>query len=594
MLFESEENLSLDEGLKITCQLINVSCSLRKVNIYVRNTLRHDITMPSKTVIGSIQRITDCYPVHPEEHMVNSVVAESSQTPSCSTKGSSQGDPQEKHFDPPVNLDHLTIEQQVVVKQMLREESGAFARHKDDVGFMKNLKMDIKLTDEVPVAKTYNAIPRPLYDEVKNHIQDLLNKDFIRKSITPYAAVVVCVRKRDGSQRLCIDYRGLNKKTVPDRHPIPRIQEILDGLGGNAWFSVLDQGKAYHQGSVSEDSKKFTAFTTPWALYEWNRIPFGLTNAPSAFQRSMEESLEGLRDKICIPYLDDVLVYSKTFTQHVEDVGAVLKRQQDWGIKLRPDKCDLFKNEVRYVGKVISAEGYKMDDKEIAAVQALKTKPPTNVKELRKLLGFLGYYRSYVQDFSRHAKCLYNLLSTDVTQSGESKPTTRSAGAGQLLPHQKIVWNDTHQKALNYLVDVLTNPPVMAYPRFEDPFILHIDASEQGLGAVLYQRQEGRLRVIGYGSRTLTPAEKNYRLHSGKLEFLALKWAVTDRFRDYLFYAPSVTVYSDNNPVTYVLSTAKLNATGHRWVSELAYFNITLKYRPGKTNTDAEYGLLYE
>ena len=129
----------------------------------------------------------------------------------------------------------------------------------------------------------------------------------------------------------------------------------------------------------------------------------------------------------------------------------------------------------------------------------------------------------------------------------------------------------------------------MAYPRFEDPFILHIDASEQGLGAVLYQRQEGRLRVIGYGSRTLTPAEKNYRLHSGKLEFLALKWAVTDRFRDYLFYAPSVTIYSDNNPVTYVLSTAKLNATGHRWVSELADFNITLKYRPGTANIDADF-----
>lgn len=120
----------------------------------------------------------------------------------------------------------------------------------------------------------------------------------------------------------------------------------------------------------------------------------------------------------------------------------------------------------------------------------------------------------------------------------------------------------------------------MAYPRFEDPFILHIDASEQGLGAVLYQRQDGKLRVIGYGSRTLTPALKNYKLHSGKLEFLVLKWAVTERFRDYLFYAPSVT---------YVLSTAKLNATGHRWVSELADFNITLKYRPGKSNTDADF-----
>lgn len=218
----------------------------------------------------------------------------------------------------------------------------------------------------------------------------------------------VCVRKKDGSLRLCIGYRGLNKKTIQDWHPIPCIQETLDGPGGNAWFSVLDQGKAYHQGSVSEDSKKFTAFTTLWGLYEWNRIPFGFTNAPSAFQQSMEESLEGFRDKICIPYLDDVLVYSKTFTQHVEAVKAVLKQQQTWGMKLRPDKCDLFKNEVCYVGKVISAESYRMDKKEEVAVQVLKTTPPINIKELRKLLGFLGYYRSYVQDFSRHAKCLYD------------------------------------------------------------------------------------------------------------------------------------------------------------------------------------------
>ena len=142
---------------------------------------------------------------------------------------------------------------------------------------------------------------------------------------------------------------------------------------------------------------------------------------------------------------------------------------------------------------------------------------------------------------------------------------------------------------MEILVDALSTPPVMGYPDFEKPFILHTDASEEGLWAVLYQRQGGALRVIGYGSRTLTPPEKNYRLHSGKLEFLALKWAVTDRFHHYLFHAPHFTVYSDNNPLTYVMKSAKLNAVGHRWVSELADYHFTLKYRPGTCNRDADF-----
>ena len=151
-----------------------------------------------------------------------------------------------------------------------------------------------------------------------------------------------------------------------------------------------------------------------------------------------------------------------------------------------------------------------------------------------------------------------------------------------------INWQQHHQQALNKLIDCLSSPPLLAYPDFTLPFVLHAHASASGLGAVLYQEQVEIMRVIGYASRTLSTAEKNYHLHSGKLEFLALKWAVYDHFRDFLYYAPSFTVYTDNNPLTYVLSTAKLNATGHRWVSELADFRFTVKYRPGKTNVDAD------
>ena len=164
------------------------------------------------------------------------------------------------------------------------------------------------------------------------------------------------------------------------------------------------------------------------------------------------------------------------------------------------------------------------------------------------------------------------------------KPTyaMKNNPKGHLPPRHPVQWTDKCQDALDQLIEPLVNLPVLAYPDFKEPFILNTDASETGLGAVLYQEQDGILRVIGYASRSLSPAEKNYHLHSGKLEFLALKWAICDHFRDYLLYAPSFTVYTDNNPLTYVLSTAKLNACGMRWVGDLANFNFTIKYRPGK------------
>ncbi len=518
VMFEPEEDnthlrcLDLGEGL---LEMSNKGGST--ISVPIGNHTGSDVALPQGTILGTLQQIERIVDPGPSSG--------TSQTVRVQTAGMQETEMKTGLWHPPVDLGHLSDSQREVVQKMLYEESSVFSKGDNDIGCIPSLQMSITLQDAIPVQKAYSAMPKPLFSEVKGYIQELLVKGWIVKSKSPYAAPVVCVRKKDAKLRLCVDYRLLNKKTVPDRHPLPRIQDLIDTLGGYSWFSILDHGKAYHQGYIAEGSRHMTAFTTPWGLYEWVRIPFGLSNAPAAFQRSMEEMLDSLRDECCIPYLDDVLCYARSF----ETIRCVLKALQCHGVKLKPEKCEMLCSEVRYVGRLVSSEGVRVDPKDLEAVQSLTSRTPQTVGDVRRLLGFVSYYRTFIQDFSRVAKPLYELLQAKPEAAKGSQYRSKVKGP-QVPSRTPVEWTKNHQQTLERLIEMLVKPPVLAYPNFNLPFSLHTDASERGLGAILYQRQDAKLRIIGYGSRTLTVTEKNYRLHSGKLKFLALKWVVCEKF----------------------------------------------------------------
>ena len=389
---------------------------------------------------------------------------------------------------------------------------------------------------------------------------------------------MVLVRKKDGGLRICVDYRKLNAKTIPEVNPLPRSKDILDGLDGMRFFRVLDLKSAYHQGYMHTSSSHLTTFVCSFGLYEYVRILFGLRNAVRTFQRSIENVLDDLRYDMCAPYLDDTLIYSKTFDEHIENVRTVLRRLKSKGIKLNARKCNLFMKEVTYLGRTISKDGYRPDKSNLEAVLSLKSLKPSTLGDVRKLLGLLSYFRKYIQDFAKIANPIHNLL--------KANNNGKRSKSGQSPSNARVIWTDECQLATEKLIDMLISSHVMSYPDFQKPFLVHCDASGKGLGAILYQEKEGKMMVIGYASRSLLPAERNY--HSSKLEFLCLKWAVCEHFRDYLFYARGFEVVTDNNPLLYCMSSSKLNATTARWVGEFADFTFKIRYCPGPVHRDVD------
>ena len=344
-------------------------------------------------------------------------------------------------------------------------------------------------------------------------------------------------------------------------------------MGGAQIFSTLDLKAGYWQVEMAEECKAYTAFTFgPLGFYECDTMPFGATNAPATFQRLMHDCLGELNMNWCIVYLDDIIIFSDTKEEHLKRLEAVFQKLCAAGLKLKPSKCFFFREEIEYLGHVVSGKGISTNPKKIEAVSKWPT--PKTVYDVRSFLGFVGYYRRFIKNFSRITKPIREVITGLENQSKRTAKKTY------------IEWSDAADAAFEHLKAMCVSTPILAYPDYQLPFTLHTDSSTDGLGAVLYQKQDGKLRVIAYASRSVSKAESNYPAH--KLEFLALKWAVCEKFHEYLYGSKSFEVFTDNNPLTYVLTSAKLDACGQRWVAKLANYNFSIKYRCGVSNTEAD------
>ena len=373
---------------------------------------------------------------------------------------------------------------------------------------------------------------------------------------------MVLVRKKDGTLHFCVDFCRLNTRTKKDSYPLPWIQEALESMAGAAHFTTMDFKSGFWQVKMAPEFQQYTTFTVGnLGFYEFTCMPFGLCNMSATLQHLIQNTLGELNLTYCIIYLDDVIIFGYLEEEHLECLRVVFECFREFNLKLKPSKCLFFQSEIVYLAHHVSQEGIRPSRDNVRAIEDFPM--PETYTQVHAFCGLVGHYQHFIKGFTHIARPLYDVLGKEVKM-----------GLVQLPPE---VW-----EVVRILKNKIQLAPMLVLPDFDKPFLLETDASKEGLGVVLSQKQDdGRYQSIAFGSCSLTPAEKNY--HSSKLEFLTLKWSMMEHFKEYLVCAPFV-VRTDNNPLTYVLTTPNLDTMGHRWVGALASFEFSLEYQKGMDN----------
>ena len=430
-----------------------------------------------------------------------------------------------------------------------------------DIGRTNILQHEIPTGDAAPIAKRPYKGNFKKNQFIEKEVQDMLQRGLIRESSSPWAAPVVVVEKKGGTSRLCVDYRDLNAVTRDDKYPLPLINDMVESFRTANWFTTLDLASGYWQVEMKEDDKEKTAFITKQGLYEFNVMPFGLKNAPGTFQRLMNQVLRKYLNKFVAVYIDDIIIYSKTFEEHLDHVEQVFQALLVANLRIKLKKSKFCFPNIPFLGHIVGRDGIQPDSENIEKVKNYPV--PTDLTSLRGALGLFSYYRKFIKGFSKIAKPMNELLKKDIP----------------------FKWTSKQQKAFETLRDELIKAPILQYPDFEKPFELYTDACGTGLGAVLSQKDKGgRERVIAYASRSLTKAEGNYPIT--EQECLAVIWAVK-HFSPYLQLLP-FKIYTDHSALKSLTKCKEPTGRRARWVMELQQYDFIIEHRPGKENKNAD------
>jgi transposase InsO family protein len=420
-------------------------------------------------------------------------------------------------------------------------------------------------TEGPPIAaQPYRAGPSSR-SVIDTEIKRMLSMDVIEPASGPWSSPIVLIPKPDGSIRFCVDYRRLNTVTANDSYALPRVDDCLDSLGAARYFTTLDANSGYWQIPVAMADRDKTAFTSHRGLYRFKRLPFGLKTAPATFQRAIDVILSSVRFQCALTYLDDIVIYSPTFSQHLEDLSVVLKMLQTAGVSLKLNKCSFAASQVQYLGFKVGVNGVEVDATKTAAIK--EARAPRNKNELRRFLGMTGFYRKFIENYARKAAPLTRYLKDDVTEPFE-------------LDQEAIIAHEALKTAV-------TTAPVLALPNSRGKYILETDASASQLGVQLLQEQDdATLRPVGFWSRQCNSAEKNYS--PTEREALAIVWGVK-MCRPYV-ERTKFKVRSDHQALRWLFtsSTADGNPRLVRWKLALSAYEFVVEYKPGASNRVAD------